>query len=265
MALLILALIFSICCRGCASSLIYHTSAVESDPAVQRSGNVCKDCTQIIELLTDMLSNPDLQKKIIGGIEILCDHLPGPATTAQACKDEVEKMLPMAISFLTGFVQPAQICKMIGLCGASGKQEEMLKYLVEAVQAAGENDNAQPSAQCSFCILLVKTLERLLPKERTEDAVTKVFEEICKILPPTYRDQCDNLIDKYSKMLMDAILGYATPQALCALIHMCKGTDAPVADPCTLPAYRCSNVQTAFKCGTFFYCQKFSWKPLNTI
>lgn len=265
MALLTLALIFSICFQSYASSVTYHTNDVESDPAVQRSGNVCKDCTQIIELLTDMLSNPDLQKKIMSGIETLCDHLPGPATTAQACKDEVEKMLPMAISFLSGFVKPTEICKMIGLCGSSGKQEKMLKYLMEAIQAAGASENAQPSAQCSFCILLVKTLEELLPKARTEEAVTKVFEEICKILPSTYRAQCQAFIDKYSKKLMDAILGYATPQALCALIHLCKGADAPAVDPCTLPAYRCSDIQTALKCGTLYYCQKFSWKPLNSV
>lgn len=35
-------------------------------------------------------------------IESLCDHLPGPA--AKPCKDEVEKMLPVAITFITTIV-----------------------------------------------------------------------------------------------------------------------------------------------------------------
>ncbi|CAN9504911.1 unnamed protein product [Ophioblennius macclurei] len=260
MALLVLALIVSVCCRSCASSLTYHANAVESEPDVQRSGNVCKDCTQIIELLADMLSNPDLQKKIIGGIETVCEHLPGPPATVQACKDEVEKMFPMAISFISGFVKPAELCKTIGLCG---QQEQVaLQRLVEALRA---NENTELSTQCSFCILLVKTLEEMLPKQRTEDAVIKVFEEICKVLPAVYRDQCHTVIDKYSKMLMDALLSYATPKALCALVHMCKGMDQPAVDPCTLPAYRCRDTQTALQCGTFFYCQKFSWKSVNTI
>lgn len=43
-----------------------------------------------------------LQKKIIDGIEKLCEHLPGPVTTAKLCKEEVEKMLPVAINFITG-------------------------------------------------------------------------------------------------------------------------------------------------------------------
>lgn len=42
------------------------------------------------------------QKKIMDGIETLCSHLPG--TPAKLCKDEVEKMFPMAIAFLTTIV-----------------------------------------------------------------------------------------------------------------------------------------------------------------
>lgn len=33
------------------------------------------------------------------GIENLCSHLPG--TPAKLCKDEVEKMFPVAVTFLT--------------------------------------------------------------------------------------------------------------------------------------------------------------------
>lgn len=38
------------------------------------------------------------------GIEHVCDLLPGPATTAKFCKDEVEKLLPVALNFIVGFV-----------------------------------------------------------------------------------------------------------------------------------------------------------------
>lgn len=38
------------------------------------------------------------------GIEKICDHLPGPPTTAKLCKEEVEKMLPVAINFMANIV-----------------------------------------------------------------------------------------------------------------------------------------------------------------
>lgn len=59
-------------------------------------------------------------------------------------------------------------------------------------------------------------------------AVIKLLEEICHILPPTYRDQCEAVIGKFSKSVLDAILSYATPQTICALIHLCKGQEAAI-------------------------------------
>lgn len=263
MALLMLALLLSIGLQGCDLTTTYNINVLQSFDA-QKTGDVCQDCTEIFKLLADLLSNADLQKKLKDGIESLCDHLPGPVTTAKICKEEVEKMLPVAISFITSIMKPAELCKMIGLCSSCGKQEKMLSYFVkEALQAAVTSENDQPRIECSFCLFLVKTLEDLLPKERTESAVTELLEEICRILPAFYRGQCEAVIGKFGKTVLDAILSYATPQTICHLLHVCKGQDVPLVDPCTLTTYRCRDVQTALKCGTVFYCQKFAWKPLN--
>ncbi len=38
--------------------------------------------------------------------------------------------------------KPAEICKILGLCGSCDKQEKMLQYFVqEALQAAGTSEN----------------------------------------------------------------------------------------------------------------------------
>lgn len=175
------------------------------------------------------------QKKIIVGIENLCSRLPEPP--AKICKEEVEKMLPIAISFITSAIvssrvpsmgyckglnnvgvfvtekvtnnvlppcplqKPSDICKVIGLCSSCDKQVKVLQYLAkEAFQLASENvssaqsrrpqniilsafwahliplsasvNQAQNMPSCPFCILLVKTLEDFLPKDRSEVRVT---------------------------------------------------------------------------------------------
>ncbi|XP_051267882.1 prosaposin [Dicentrarchus labrax] len=263
MALLKIALLVFICLEGSALTSASNIDGLQNVPdALSANGDICKDCTQIFELLVDMLTNADLQKKIMDGIESLCAHLPGPA--AKVCKEEVEKMLPVAINLISTVIKPAQVCKILGLCGTCDKQDEMLRYFVkEALQVSVTGENLQPTTQCSFCVFLVKTLEDLLPKERTEGAVIQLLEEICHILPSTYRDQCEAVVGKFSKTVLDALLSYATPQAICALMHLCKGQEAPLVDPCTLTTYRCRDIKTALRCGTVFYCQKFAWKPLN--
>lgn len=46
------------------------------------------------------------------GIESMCSHLPG--IPAKLCKDEVEKMFPVAVSFLTTIVVSS--CVSICVC-----------------------------------------------------------------------------------------------------------------------------------------------------
>lgn len=53
----------------------------------------------------------------------------------------------------------------------------------------------------------------------------KLLEEICHILPPSYRGQCEAVVGTFSKSVLDAIISYATPEAVCALIHLCKGQE----------------------------------------
>ncbi|KAJ4926073.1 hypothetical protein JOQ06_008257 [Pogonophryne albipinna] len=267
MAMLKIALLLAVCLEGCALASALQVDGVQSVPDDQRAtGDVCQDCTKIIELLADMISNADLQKKVMDGIEHVCDLLPGPATTAKFCKDEVEKLLPVALNFIVGFVKPADVCNAIGLCGSSDEQEKMRSFLVkELLQLALTNENVQPTVTCPFCLLLIKTLEEMLPKDRTEDAVIKLLGEICHILPSKFRHQCEDIVGKFSKTVLDAIVSQATPQTICTLLHMCGGQEAPVVDPCTLATYRCRDMETAFKCGTVFYCQKFAWNRYNTL
>ncbi|KAF6725892.1 Prosaposin [Oryzias melastigma] len=251
-----LAFLLLVGLQSCALTASFDINGLQSSPDALKTGDVCQDCTKIFELLEDMLSSSDLQKKIMAGIDHVCSLLPGPA--ASLCKEEVDKMLPLAITFFTGVAKPGEICKLLGLCNSCPKSEKMLTYDLQAIP---QSDNSGP--QCSFCLFFVKTLEEMVPQQRTEEAVTKLLEKICHVLPPSYRSQCQAIVDKFSKTVMDAFIHYATPETICALLHMCKHEEAPVFDPCTLTLYSCRDTKTALKCGTLFYCQKFAWKSLN--
>lgn len=48
----------------------------------------------------------------MGGIDALCAHLPGQA--AKLCKDEVDKMLPLAITFVTAVAVSWRLESVVG-------------------------------------------------------------------------------------------------------------------------------------------------------
>ncbi|XP_046907909.1 prosaposin-like isoform X3 [Hypomesus transpacificus] len=169
----------------------------------------------------------NLTEKIKESLEELCKRLPGPGAS-KICKDQIDKNLPMAIAFLTSTVKPGQVCSMLGLCGTQSdiSQQKMLtSHIREAMRAAMIVSEVQFTPECTFCIYLVKTVERLLPKERTESAVIDLLGRVCGVLPASVKDQCEGLIENYGKRLLDLLLSYATPQAICSIIHMCKGQE----------------------------------------
>ncbi|XP_019738482.1 surfactant protein Ba isoform X2 [Hippocampus comes] len=248
--------------QGCALTAESDGFLNNGPDALMTAGSPCEDCTKIINLFVDLLSNADLQKKITLGINQLCDHLPGKAGVAELCKEEVDKILPVAISLITVIASPRDICKITGLCGSDDQQKTLGSLLNEALQLAPLQANGKPTSPCSFCIFFIKTLDDLLPKERTE-AVVELMEDVCHIMPISYRNQCQFVIGTFSKTLLDALLSFATPKAICTLIRLCKSQEGPPVDPCTLATYRCRDLPTSLKCGTLFYCQRFAWKPLS--
>lgn len=241
-------------------------NSLQLDYGSAESGDACKDCTQIFELMADILSNKELQEKLMDEADSLCEHLPGPKTTVMICKMEVKKMLPVAIQFITGIIKPEKVCKILGLCTSCDKQQKMLEYFAnEALEAAAADESDPQRNLCSMCLFVMKTLEGLLPKKRTEDAVIHLLEDICRIFPSTRQQQCTDMIDKFSKIILDAILGYATPRSICELLRLCKSQDSTALDPCTIETYRCKDINTSLRCGTLFYCQKFAWKSENNV
>ncbi|XP_029566469.1 prosaposin [Salmo trutta] len=192
----------------------------------------CQDCAQIIELLTALLSNPDMQTKIRSELEKLCDHMPGPAAP-KLCQEQVDKNLPLSFTFLTSFVNPAQVCSVLGLCGSQseGQQHDLLtNHIQDTLKSAMTMTKVQFSPQCTLCVYLIKLLKSMLPKM----AVIDMLGKVCGILPSSYRHQCVNLIEKYGKMLMDMLLSYITPEAICTLIQVCHGMETLVSESAPL-------------------------------
>ncbi|KAI1900953.1 hypothetical protein AGOR_G00055140 [Albula goreensis] len=225
------------------------TLAKSDGPEVPLTQDTCKDCTQILELFKDMLSNSDTQEAIENSLEDLCKRLPG-GQAQSSCMTQVKQYLPMVIHFLTGFIKPGEVCMVLGLCGtqSEGKEQELLTNHIASVAMSslvpvrGTSPECQVSPQCTFCLFLIKKLESMLPKEKTEDAVVKLLDEVCTILPASYKDQCEDFINKYGKELIEFLLSSAAPHTICTLIHLCLVQELPFVE--TPPLSECDSCQT---------------------
>ncbi|XP_029493774.2 prosaposin-like isoform X1 [Oncorhynchus nerka] len=198
--------------------------------------DICSDCSQIIELFTDMISNSDTQELIHNTLDALCLRL--PIVEAQShCMSQVHMYLPQALQYLTGILKPGETCMVLGLCAVRSERKapEPLPPtsndidLSNAVLDSGTSPelSVQISPQCTFCVYLMKKLESMLPTEKTEDAIVKLMGEVCGLLPASYKDQCEDFINKYGKEIVDFLLSSAAPHSICALLHLCLFQETP--------------------------------------
>uniref|UniRef100_A0A3Q1GSY5 Saposin B-type domain-containing protein n=1 Tax=Acanthochromis polyacanthus TaxID=80966 RepID=A0A3Q1GSY5_9TELE len=73
-----------------------------------------------------------------------------------------------------------------------------------------------------ICETIIRTVEGLLPKDRTEETVAEALKKACRILPSGIRKVCDTIFGKYFKQIVDLLLDNAAPRIICKAIRMCK-------------------------------------------
>ncbi|XP_062372585.1 prosaposin isoform X2 [Sardina pilchardus] len=157
--------------------------------------------------------------------------------------------------------EPEQLpTEAIDTCKTCTEMFNLLKDLVSDPGVQVKSD-----LQCKFCVYLIELLEGLLPKERTEEAIAHMLEQVCHIVPSAYRDQCVAFIELYSKKLIELLLSQSSPHTICTLVHLCKGAETATTGvhmsgyACAMNSYRCQNLLTAMECGSVEYCQKYAW------
>ncbi|XP_056109322.1 prosaposin isoform X2 [Rhinichthys klamathensis goyatoka] len=193
-------------------------------------GDMCQDCTQIFELLKDLVSNQDFQAKLTATLEQVCDKLPPQVT--KICHTEVEKMLPLAITFISSIMNPSDICTFFGLCGGrdSGKMKDMLLNHMAKTVPIGTM-KMEGSFQCSVCTYVVSTLGYLFPRERAQSIITILLESLCSEFPPLIQPQCHKLVEKYVQLLVDMLLNNTSPNFICTLLRLCEIRERPINAP----------------------------------
>ncbi|XP_034547779.1 surfactant protein Bb [Notolabrus celidotus] len=196
--------------------------------------DICSECTQIVRLSANMISSRDTKETVYETLHALCQHLPGEQ--ASECGSQVKTYLPKVLQQTPGHLKPGQTCMVFGLCAAH-KEEEQLNLPHHAVDKDIANPALDTAANthevfspiCSLCVLVIKKLETLLPENMTEDALMKLMEEVCDLIPQSYEDECDDFVNKYGKQIVEFLLSSAAPHTICTLLHLCMFKEQAVS------------------------------------
>ncbi|XP_061119804.1 prosaposin-like isoform X1 [Conger conger] len=219
-------------------------TAAHFSPLSPQTQGSCKDCTEILELFADMISDKETQARIMDILKELCLQLPGPMTQ-DLCLDQGKHILPTVVHFLSDFIKTNQICTILGVCKSQSQgmeQEVLTNKIAEIHISPGPGTmtwhETPSSLQCTFCLLLFKSLDTLIPKTEVECIIVTVLSQICGILPGFLRGSCQSLVDRYVQRLLDFLLSWITPRNVCRLLRFCssQNTASPDCDSCQMLA-----------------------------
>ncbi|XP_040011411.1 surfactant protein Bb [Xiphias gladius] len=196
---------------------------------------LCSECSQIIQLSANMISSRDTKETVYETLHALCQRL--PREQASECDSQVKTYLPKVLQQTPGHLKPGETCTTFGLCAAH-KEEELLKLphhatnkdISSSTLGTAISSHEQFSPVCSLCLFIIKKLETLLPQNMTEDALMKLMEEVCDLVPQSYKDQCDDFISKYGVQIVEFLLSSAAPHTICTLLHLCVFKEQPLPE-----------------------------------
>lgn len=49
----------------------------------------------------------------------------------------------------------------------------------------------------------------------------KLMGEVCDLIPTSYKEECDDFVDKYGAEIVEFLLSSAAPHTICSLLHLC--------------------------------------------
>ncbi|XP_060764086.1 prosaposin isoform X2 [Neoarius graeffei] len=199
---------------------------VLKDTNVAKDDEVCQDCIHIIEILKHLLSDEEFQMKLKSTLEEVCDLL--PEQIKQLCRSKVGKDLPLVLTFITGLINPGQVCTYLNLCEGETKlqmEDILMNYIQKTI--IPPTVMLEASFPCNICTYALNVLDCLLPIAQTESAVSSVLDEVCSVLPIFVSGQCSRLVQRLVKKLFEVLLNAKSPNSICSVLRLCQSSTPP--------------------------------------
>ncbi|XP_037351455.1 pulmonary surfactant-associated protein B-like [Talpa occidentalis] len=215
--------------------------------------DLCQECETIVPLLIKMTKEVIFQNTMRKFLERECDNLPLKLLVPQ-CHQILDFYFPLVVSYFQDRINTKAICEHLGLCTTRfpepGQEPEQLDPLLDKMvlplQTVALQSQPGPHTQdlseqrfpiplpfCWLCRTLIKRIQSVVPKGVLGMAVAQV----CHVVPMVVGGICQCLAERYTVILLEALLGRVLPQVVCGLILRCSSEDgaglalAPLQSP----------------------------------
>ncbi|KAL5969670.1 Prosaposin [Taenia solium] len=175
---------------------------------------VCPVCEMLLKKVIDLVLNNRSEAAIVWALEEACHMLPSAAQ--KACIQYVDAYSDLIIREIMAGTAPKLICISFNACDA----------LVAVSAVAGESE-------CKLCEVIVDTIYENLENNATKEDIVKALEIACNYLPHV-KNQCTQLVDKYSSQVIDLLVNGVPPKEKIGFCSKIVVAESSVKDGCAI-------------------------------
>ncbi|XP_058135009.1 pulmonary surfactant-associated protein B isoform X2 [Dasypus novemcinctus] len=195
--------------------------------------DLCQECEDITVILTKMTKEALFQDAMRTFLERECAALPTKLLVPQ-CHRLLDTYFPQLVDYLQSQISPEAVCEHLGLCQprppgplldrlALPELPGLLGRPGPSTQDLAEQRLPIPLPYCWLCRTLLKRVQALIPK----GALAVAVAQVCHVVPLVVGGICQCLVERYSVLLLDALLGRTLPQLVCGLVLRCSSEASP--------------------------------------
>ncbi|XP_076239363.1 prosaposin isoform X2 [Calliopsis andreniformis] len=185
-----------------------------------RGKESCALCEYVLHYIQDAVTNPTAEDKVKQVLEKVCKKL--PESIEGECSEFIDSYGDAIIALLVQEIDPSQVCPMLHLCPS-----QRLMQLWESVPTKYMLESKEEKPSCPLCLLAVTQVYDVIKNNKTEANIQAELDKLCTHLPRSLKDQCINLVDDYSKQIIELLLADLKPSEVCAFLKLCDATQNP--------------------------------------
>ncbi|XP_076643246.1 prosaposin [Halictus rubicundus] len=186
-----------------------------SDGPVVNGKASCALCEYIMHDIQNYLTSPATEEEVIRLLQNVCTHF--PSGIGGECRNFVQTYGDAVVALLIQEIDPAHVCGMLRLCPT--KSFMKLWESIPAKYTLAEKRN-RPS--CPLCLLAMTQIYNVIKNNRTQANIEAELDKLCNHLPQSLSQECTDLVQGYSKELVELLLADLTPIEVCTFIKLCK-------------------------------------------
>ncbi|XP_007477831.2 pulmonary surfactant-associated protein B [Monodelphis domestica] len=201
--------------------------------------DLCQECEDIVTILTKKAKEVIFKKTIQHFLEEECSKFPLKIMFSN-CQLVMEEYLSNLLQHYQGQL-PNKICGSLGLCenkvplsawepGSQDLSKKLVPAFLEDFPGSSrahtrdlmEQKFPIPLPFCWLCRTLIKKIQAVIPRSVLAMAVAQV----CHIVPLVAGGICQCLAERYTVILLDAVMGRVLPQLVCGLVLRCSADES---------------------------------------